>query len=510
MSLRFHPTPLPGAGAGSVQRAGEAQARRARDASLRAALIGSGEASDNLDVLLETGTLAVTSGQQAGLFTGPLYTIEKALSAAAFAAELGAAGRKRVVPVFWVAGDDHDFAEINHCTVTGADGRPARIAIRDRDAAAPMLPAWREPIGSDTLAAIGELEAALPPGDHRTETIALMRRTYGRPGAADNLAEAHACALAELLGPYGVVIARGWHPALKRAARQPMAVAIERAAELERTLAAKPGPVEVGDGMSLVMLDGEEGRDRLRIAGPGRFATRRGRHELSADDVLKLMREQPERVSANVLLRPAIEAAVFPTVAYFGGPGELAYLEQTGPVFDLLGVPRPARLPRLSGMLVEQKVDKVLERYGLATSDLAQDEGALASRVARQQLPASAGKALASLREEIRERYAAVQAEATRIDPTLERTAENARNSALLGSEKLEKKLVAALRRSHETAITQVTRARQQLYPGGAPQERVISIVSFLARHGRGVLDLLYDAARQHARRLLEAPSTAP
>jgi uncharacterized protein YllA (UPF0747 family) len=152
----------------------------------------------------------------------------------------------------------------------------------------------------------------------------------------------------------------------------------------------------------------------------------------------------------------------------------------------------------------------VLERYGLATSDLAQDEGALASRVARQQLPASAGKALASLREEIRERYAAVQAEATRIDPTLERTAENARNSALLGSEKLEKKLVAALRRSHETAITQVTRARQQLYPGGAPQERVISIVSFLARHGRGVLDLLYDAARQHARRLLEAPSTAP
>ena len=507
---RFFPTPLPGTGAGQLQRALEAQSRRARDPGLREALIGSGEASDNLDLLMQPGTLAVTSGQQAGLFTGPLYTIHKALSAAALAAELTAAGRGRVVPVFWVAGDDHDFAEINHCTVTAPDGRPVRIAIRDRAPDAPMLPAYREAIGSDTLAAIGALEAALPPGDARTETIALIRRTYGRPGAADNLAEAHACALAELLGPYGVVVARGWHAALKRAARQPMTIAIEGAAALDRELAKSPGPVEVGDGMSLLMLEGPEGRDRLRITGPGRFQARRGHQDLSQGDVLRLMQEQPERLSANVLLRPAIEAAVFPTVAYFGGPGELAYLEQTAPVFDLLKVPRPARLPRLSGMLIEPKVDAILERYHLAPSDLAQDEGALASRIARQSLPATAERALEQLRGAIREQYKAVQAEAVKIDRTLERTAENARNSALLGTEKLEKKLVAAIRRTHDTAIQQVTRARQQLYPGNAPQERVISGVSFLARHGRGVLDLLYAAARDHARRLLEAPSGLP
>ena len=478
-----------------------------RDPGLRDALIASGDASDNIEALLAPGTLAVTSGQQAGLFTGPLYTIEKALSAAAFAAELAASRKARVVPVFWVAGDDHDFAEINHCTVTAADGRPVRITIRDRAGDAPMLPVWREPTGADTLAAISELEAALPPGDARSETIALIRKNYGRPGT--DLAEAHACAIGELLGPYGVVVARGWHAALKRAAAQPMSVALEHAADLERALAASPGQVEVGDGMSLVMLEGEEGRDRLRIAGPGRFAARRGHQELSLDDVLRILHQEPERISANVLLRPAIEAAVFPTVAYFGGPGELAYLEQTAPVFERLGIPRPARLPRLSGMFIEPKVQAVLDRYQLAPGDLAQDEGALASRIAREQLPASAKRALEDLRSAIRAQYERVTKESTAIDRTLERTAENARNSALLGTEKLEKKLVAAIRRSHETTIAQVTRARQQLYPGGVPQERVISTVSFLARHGRGVLDLLYEAARSHARRLLVAESAA-
>ena len=514
MSLRFHPTPLAEpAGSHDWTALATAQAGRRRDGAIRPALLAHGAAAEGLARLLEGGALAVTTGQQAGLFTGPLYTVLKALSAAALAREMTASGLGNVVPVFWVAGDDHDFAEINHCVVTAADGKPARVVLRERPAEAVMLPAYREPLGGDVTRAVGELEAALPPGDARSETLAWLSRSYS-PG--NSLAEAHAQALAELLGPYGVVVARGWHGSLKAAAREvflraaleagPLDVALGQEASLMRDMDL-PVPVEVGQGLSLLMIEARQGRDRLRIAGPGVFETRRSGEKFSLADLERIITSEPERLSGNVLLRPVIEALVFPTIGYFGGPGELAYLRQTGPVFDLLGVPRPARLARLSGLLIEPKVDKVLERHHLAPEDLAQDAGALTSRVAREALPESAAQALADLRAAITDRYARVQAEAACIDKTLERTAENARNQALVGTQEIEKKLVAALKRGNESAMEQITRARDQLYPDGTAQERVISVVSFLARHGRAATDLLFDAARRHAQRHLVAPS---
>ena len=516
MSVRFLETPLAAKAAGDRDAAARAQAARTRPGALAAALIAEGAASPNVPALLAPGALAVTSGQQAGLFTGPMYAVLKALSAAALAQEMSAVpaqegdheGRPSgIVPVFWVAGDDHDFAEINHCHVTGADGRPVRIVLRERDASAKMLPAFREPVGPEGAAALAQLEAALPPGDARTETIGWLARHY-TPDRS--VAEAHARAMAELLAPYGVVVARGWSGELKRAAAGVMAAAAKDAQGIDEALAAHAAgmsssgvgvPVPVGEGLSLLMVEGAQGRDRLKVED-GRLVTRRGNEAFSHDDIARLLADDPERLSANVLLRPVVEAAVFPTVGYFGGPGELAYLEQTAPVFQRLGIPRPARLPRLSGMLVEAKVDKTLEKYGLAPADLAQSESALAGRIAREGLPPSMSDALAALRATITERYATVQAEVAKIDATLAKPAENARNQALMGSQEIEKKLVSALKRTAETAIAQVARARDQLYPDGQPQERVISTVSFLARHGRPVLDLLYAAARAHAKRM--------
>ena len=514
MTVRFHATPLAGkAGTNDWTALAGAQASRSRDGAIAPALLASGAARDGLARLLKGDAIAVTTGQQAGLFTGPLYTVLKALSAAALAREMTEAGLGNVVPVFWVAGDDHDFAEINHCTVTGADGSPARVVLRERPADAPMLPAYRERLGEDVAPALAALEALLPPGDAHGETLAWLARAY-RPD--QSLAEANAQALAELLGGFGLVVCRGWDPTLKAAGKDVLLDAARQAEALDQALAAEAErlrasgasvPVEAGQGLSLLMIEGAQGRDRLRIAGPGRFETRRGGERFSLQDLEHIAAHEPERLSGNVLLRPALEAALFPTIGYFGGPGELAYLEQTKPVFDMLAVPRPARLARLSGFLVEPKVDKVLERHHLAPEDLAQDAGTLTSRVAREALPDSAAQALAEARAAISERYARLQAEAGRVDKTLEKTVENARNQALVGTQELEKKLVAALKRANETAMQQITRAQVQLYPGGVPQERVISAVSFLARYGRSVTELLFDAARGHARRHLVGPS---
>jgi bacillithiol biosynthesis cysteine-adding enzyme BshC len=511
MTIRFLPTPIH-AGGGDWRVTARAQQSARRSATIVPALVSFGAAKANQRLLLEGGALAVTTGQQAGLFTGPLYAVYKALSAAALAREMADAGLGSVVPVFWVAGDDHDFAEINHCTVIGGDGRPVRILLRERPAEAPMLPAYREPVGVGGAAALAALEAALPPSDARAGTMDWLSRAYT---PERSVAEAHTIALAELLAPYGVVVCRGWHGALKtaandvllRAARDAEAIDADLAAEADRLRSRGAAvPVDVGQGLSLLMVEGVQGRDRLRIAGPGRFETRRGLEAFTLEDLERIGAEQPERLSGNVLLRPAVEAAVFPTVGYFGGPGELAYLEQTGPVFARLDVPRPARLARLSGLLVEAKVDKVLEKHQLSPADLAASESALASRIARDALPESTVSALGELRRTITERYAAVQADAIRVDKTLEKPVENARNQALMGSQEIEKRIVAALKRTGDTAIQQVARARDQLFPGGTPQERVVCSASFLARHGPPVLDLVFEAARQHVRRHLEAP----
>jgi bacillithiol biosynthesis cysteine-adding enzyme BshC len=512
MSLRFVPAPLPAVPDGQPE-GWRAQPPRAVPPDLAEALIADEPAAARNRERLFAGARAVTTGQQAALFTGPLYTIYKALSAAALAETLEARHGEPVVPLFWVAGDDHDFAEINHCDVLAADGRLTRIVLRERDAEAAMLPAYREPVGPEGAAALDALAAALPPSAFHDEVLALLRQAY-QP--AHSLAEAHARALAALLGPLGVVVVRGWAAGLKRAAAGVLLEAARQAASLDGDLAREADalrarglsvPVAVGEGMSLLMLEGRLGRDRLRVDGDGRFTLRRSGEPVSLADLERVAAQEPERLSGNVLLRPVVEAAVFPTVAYVGGPGELAYLAQTGPVFGRLAVPRPARIPRVSGYLVEAKVDRVLGKYALEPADFARSEGELTSRIAREDLPAGAARALAAARAAVEERYAALRAEAGAIDATLERSVETTRNQVLVGLNQIEKKLVAALKRHNETAVRQLARVREQLHPGGRPQERVLSVVSFLARHGREVVALVAGAARTHARALLEAPS---
>jgi bacillithiol biosynthesis cysteine-adding enzyme BshC len=514
VSLRFAPAPTPAA-AGDVEAARDSQASRRFPPSAVGALVARGAAAQGLQQLLAGSALAVTTGQQAGLFTGPLFAVHKALTAAALARTLTARWRVPVVPVFWVAGDDHDFAEVNHCTVLGADGRAARILLRERAVDAPMLPAYREPVGPEGAVALERLEALLPPSEYRGGALAWLADAYT---ADRSLAEACAEALAELLAPDGVVVCRGWHGSVKRAAGGVLLEAARQAGPLDAALKAeterlrsqgREAPVVVGEGMALLMLEGRQGRDRLRILAPGRFVTRRGGETYDLAALERVLAEEPARLSANVLLRPVVEAALLPTVAYVGGPGELAYLEQSGPAFERLGVPRPARVPRLSGFVVEAKTDRVLERFGLAPQDLNGSDGELAARSAREDLPGEAVRALTGLRAAITDGYASLRAATAAIDRSLEKSVEGTRNQALVGTQEVEKKLLAALRRRNDTALQQLARAREQLFPGGQAQERVVTAVSVLARHGREALDVLRGAADAHARLVLDAP-TAP
>jgi len=424
------------------------------------------------DRLAAGEVLVVTTGQQPGLFTGPLYTIYKALSAAALARRLERERKVPVVPVFWVAGDDHDFAEANHAFVLNAAGEAVRIVLRERPADGLLLPLFREPCAPEIGGALDQLRAALPETEYKADVIAWLEASY-RPDT--NLADACAEALNRLLGPRGIAVFRSHDAAAKRAAAPFLLRALD---------------VVLPDGLSPVLVEGSAGRDRLRGDGDAPV-TRRSGERFTPEALERIAAESPERLSPNVLLRPVIEAALFPTVAYAAGPGELEYLPEATPLYERLGVTPQTPVPRWSGLVIESRVEKVLERYGLTPVDFAGPAGALEARFARDAVPPEVADTLVRLRAELDLQYQRLGTEIARLDPTLERTVQSARNAALAGTHDVEKKVVASLKRANETLAGQLARARAAFAPEGKPQERVLTAASFLARYGPGLVDAI-------------------
>jgi bacillithiol biosynthesis cysteine-adding enzyme BshC len=487
MTLRFVATPLDAPITAPEARPGSL------DPGLAAAFLDSGAKDAALARLLEPGALAITTGQQPGLFTGPLYTIHKALSAAALARVLERRWDRPVVPVFWVAADDHDFAEASQTSWTAADGSLVTVSLPPRPADAPLTPMYREPLGPGLDAALEKLAADVPPSEFRDATLEWIRRHYRSEAT---VAGAFGGALAELLAPAGIVCLDSSHPAVKRAAAPLIVRALEQAAELDADLdrraeelgaGARSSGVALGDGAALVMLEGGQGRDRL-VASEGGFVTRRAREQFSLDELRRIAANEPARLSPNVLLRPVVESALLPTVAYVAGPGELRYLVLTPPVYERLGVPRQRAIPRWSGLLVEPRVDRVLEKFGVTLEDLLEPGAALEARLVRSQLPTEAVDALARMRAALEAGYDAVARSAEEIDPTLARPVQGARQQALAGTQEVEKKLVQHLKRRQETELGQIARARTSVLPGNKPQERILNVSPFLARYGPSLI----------------------
>lgn len=493
MNLRIHATPIAPAVRLPVPRDG------GLDPALLPALHARGAAAAQLARLREPGVLVVTTGQQPGLFTGPLYTVYKALSAAALARELERAWQRPVVPVFWSAGDDHDFAEVNHAAWLERSGELRTAVLRERAADAPLTPMYREPLGPEVAAALDALAEDLPPSDFRDATLEWLRAAY-RPDAT--VAGAYLEALAELLGPAGIVVFESTHAAAKRAALPHLLRALRDAEPLDAALAGRaaelrragqdPG-IATGDGATLVMLEAGLGRDRLVADGAGAWTTRRSRERFTLADLERTGADDPQRLSPNVLLRPAIESALLPTVAYVAGPGELRYLALTPPVYAQLQLPQQTPVARWSGVLIEPRVDRVLDKFGVTADELLDPDSGVERRVVLDQLPDHAADALTALRDALESGYARLAAAAKDVDPTLVKSVEGTRNQALAGTHDVERKLVQHLKRRQETELNQLTRARTALRPDGKPQERVLTVAPFLARYGFELVPALLE-----------------
>jgi bacillithiol biosynthesis cysteine-adding enzyme BshC len=508
VTVRFEPTPI--AGVTPPLAPGRAGDHVRVLPELRPAFLAHGAAAANLDRLFSPGALAVTTGQQPGLLTGPLYTIYKALSAVALARGLENRLGQPVIPVFWVAGDDHDFAEASHCHLVTQNNEVQVLTLRERDAAAPLTPLYREPVGDSIAEVLAAVARALPESEFRAGTLAWLEQHY-RPD--NNLADAFAGALAELMSEFGLVVFRSTHEAAKAAMAPWLLVALERGAELDAALvtrareladARRAAPVSVGEGASTIMVEASLGRDRLMLDGTG-YVTRRSGERWSLAELAALARQEPERLSPNVLARPVIEAALLPTLAYAAGPGELAYLPQCTPLYRALGVRPQVPLPRWSGFAIEPRVAKVLEKYRLRPADLGRPEGQLEAALVQAEMPAAALRAIAVLRRTIEEEYDGLAEAAVGVDPTLKKPVQTTKHQSLAAVAEIEKRLVSHLKQQNEILVRQLAKARHNLFPLGQPQERVLTIAPFLVRYGAEFLREAYAACEKLASDLAAA-----
>ncbi len=358
----------------------------------------------------------------------------------------------------------------------------ATASLPPRPPEAPLTPMYREPLGEGIRPALDALAAGLAPSEFRDATLQWLGRHY-RPEAT--VAGSFAGAMAELLAPLGIICFDSTHPVAKRAMAPLLLRALAQARQLDDDLdrftealgdTAKTSGISVGDGASLVMLEASQGRDRLIGDGTG-FVTRRSRERFDLAALERIAAAAPMRLSPNVLLRPVVESALLPTVAYLGGPGELRYLALTPPVYSGLGVIRQKPSPRWSGVLVEPRVDRVLEKFGISLDDLSAPPGALEARLVRAQLPPEALASLASLRTAIEHGYQTIGARSpwTSIRPwSAPSRAPSSRRSS--GTQDVERKLVQHLKRRQETELSQLARARTAVLPGGKLQERVLTV----------------------------------
>lgn len=444
--------------------------------------------------LADARTVVVITGQQAGLFGGPLFTLLKALTAMKLAAQVTREHGTPAVPVFWIDGEDHDWAEVRGCTVLTGDLEPRTIALDDLDGAG-QLPVARLTLSPAIDAAIAALADALPQTEFHQDLIADLRAAY-QPGVG--MAEAFGRWLERVLGPHGLVVYDSSDPASKplvaglfaREIAEPGAAAA-LAARAGEALVARGyhAQVQPADGaVSLFHLD--EGRDTIRVASDRATL---GEREVPRAELEALVREHPERFSPNVLLRPLVQDTIFPTIAYVAGPNELAYLGQLRGVYEHFGVPMPLMYQRATATLVESATIRFLTKYDVPLTALrAQDEAAL-NQLLQEQLPPSVEQALTAAGTTVDEQMQRLAAAVPQIDPTLEGAVRSTLGRMQQDLHTLHNKVIQAAKRRDETLRRQFQRAQALAFPHGHPQEREIGFVWFLNRYGPALVERLLE-----------------
>jgi len=453
---------------------------------------------ENIQSLGDLDTYAVVTGQQVGLFSGPAFTIYKALTAVRLSQSLNAQGLK-AVPVFWLASEDHDLEEV--AQTHALNDHYELVHLHDPgERPAPQSPVGRVKLTEGVEGQIDQLESVLPAGDDREQLVKDLRAAY-QPGVT--WSQAFAKFLTRLFGRWGVVLLDPLDEAVHRLSAPIYQKVLSRAGELRLRLQERSNELidagyhaQVHIGEDSTMLFAEREGNRLPVHSSGAecqsFAIGTD-HRASLEELESDIRTQPLNFSSNVLLRPLVQDTLLPTIAYVAGPSELAYLGQSQVLYSDFGRPMPAVLPRSGFTLVEPRIERWMEKYQVGVNDIWRGKEHLSQRIASTAFAEGWSERFDQTERDLAALLARLRKDIEALDPTLLDTLSHTEEKIQYQIERLKGKLTrSALQRSevlarHEQALMGALMPEKEL------QERKVGGAWFLGRGGYRLLERLLE-----------------
>ncbi len=453
----------------------------------------------NIELLRGERTVAVLTGQQAGVFGGPLYTIHKAITAIKMAENLRSRGID-AVPIFWSATEDHDFAEIAEAFDIDASGSLLHSTVKAADDTA------EKPVGdirvTDSIATLVDEHIDSLPRTEFTESVrSLLMKCW-----TSEMTYGHAFCrfISCLFADYGLIVVDPLDVRLKRLAAPLIATAIEKTGEIVPSIITRSKELEADgyhaqvlvtdDHVPFFLIDENGRRKALKRSQDGKFHVHGERREFSVNELVALAENKPELFSPAVMLRPVVQDFLFPTICYFGGGAEIAYFAQNSEVYRILDRPVTPILHRQSFTVIEPKHSRTLEKFQLEFQYLFAGFDKLLPSIIDHFVNPQSARLFADVEENINVELHKLDIELSKIDPTLAANLATRRRKILYHIAALQKKFHRVQGERDETVNRQLRSAFTELMPRGALQERTIGITTYLNRHGRYFINWLYDS----------------
>lgn len=450
------------------------------------------KALNNIDRLEQSDALVIVTGQQLCVYGGPLYTVFKTLSTIHLAKHYEELLDRPVIPVFWLADEDHDYSEVKEVTVIGRKD-PETIALPDKTG---TLPPVAELIYSEDLETFKkEVSEVLYETDFSDELWSLLDTTF-EPGK--RLDYAFGEFITRLFSKHGLVLAGSNHPAVKSHTKACMQTAIREADELREALEQQSEKlkqdyhqqVTLYDS-NLFFLDSKAGRVKISRNGDG-WKTESGK-EWTTDELLEDIEKDPDAFSPNVFLRPVMQDFFLPTLGYVAGPGETAYYAQMKHFYHAFDMSMPVIFPRMSGTLVEPAIDRILQElpfefheYHHRIEDLESDFVDRTEQVDIEAIFKNWKQSVQQISEEMTETI-------VEVDSTLEGAAGKATSVYMGELDKLKGKVYRSVKQQEKTQLNRIQKIKAQLFPGGGLQERGIASIYFMNKYGVDIWDQLLE-----------------
>lgn len=449
---------------------------------------------ESISKIEEENGVAVLTGQQACLFGGPYLAILKAMSAKKQALRMEKKLGVPVVPVFWIAAEDHDYQEISSVNIFDAASELSRLAI-DCDPDGKYPPVGALSYDQSIEREISRMQSLLPDNDYRTETLKPIEQIY-RPGR--NIADCFAEYMLSLIGHLGIVFFNPYDKRFKTYSAPLMQEIISRHTEIKEALAGRES--QLIELQYHVQVQKSVSSAHLFCHIPERTAMHRdsdlfraGERVFSETELIEAIGTSPLDFSPDALTRPLLQSCYFPAVAVVGGPAEVAYYAQIGGLFDIFDLPRPQMLPRASLTVVEKRFERVLDTYNIPFEQIALDPDSVVDQALKGSYPADADEYLAEMSVRTNDDLRKLKDMFTEPDRVIDDMIDRAGEKMDFQLRELGRKMFAAHKRKNRTERDKFYRTHKNLFPDRNLAERSIAPAYLISRYSRSIIDYIYE-----------------